>query len=311
MSYTKGLVSVVIPTYKRSDMLRRAIDSVLGQTYHNVECIVVNDNTPGDEFSLILYNLTEEYKNDRRFHFLEQEAHKNGAAARNVGIRAAKGEYIAFLDDDDFWDERKVEVQISVLEKLSDDFGAVSCLMRFFRNGKVFSATWPYKDGNIHYKVLTRCISMGTGSLIIRRCALDETGYFDENLRRYQDPQIFSFLTEKYKVKLIPKYLHNRDVDDAQNRNPSIENINSLHEAFFLSVLPQLKRMSKKKESEVKAVYGLDKFNVYWHTGNRLQSLKFLFEICKYPAAVKMAIVRIVKRQRNRCWIKYRLEKYK
>ena len=211
MSYTKGLVSVVIPTYKRSDMLKRAIDSVLGQTYNKVECIVVNDNTPGDEFSQILYKLIEKYKNDMRFHFLEQEVHKNGAAARNVGIRAARGEYIAFLDDDDFWDHKKLEIQISVIDNLSGEWGAVGCLMKYHKNNKVVAANHPYKDGNVFYGVLTRSVGLGTGSLLIRRNALDDTGYFDENLRRFQDPQLFSCLTEKYKVKLIKCYLHNRD----------------------------------------------------------------------------------------------------
>ena len=138
MSYLKGLVSVVIPTYKRSEMLQRAIESVLGQTYENIECIVVNDNNPGDDFSQILYGTIDKFKDDKRFHFLEQKIHKNGAAARNVGIRYAHGEYIAFLDDDDFWDIEKIEEQVAVLNNLPSDYGAVSCLMRLYRKGKIY-----------------------------------------------------------------------------------------------------------------------------------------------------------------------------
>lgn len=310
MSYIEGLLSVVIPTYRRSDMLYRAVDSVLQQTYRDVECIVVNDNNPGDEYSQVLYRQLEKYKENVHFHFIEQEKHINGAAARNVGIRAARGEYIAFLDDDDFWDNSKAEVQIGVLKTLPEDWGAVSCLMKLYKNGKVISALRPYKDGSIHFEVLTRCISMGTGSLIIRRRALDETGYFDESLRRYQDPQLFSFLTEKYKVKLIKRYLHNRDIDDAQNR-PSIGNINEYHDAFFVSVAPQLDRLPKNKAKQVEAIYNLDKASVYWRNGKRKQTIIFLFGILRHPQAALYAIRRVYNKILERQFIAYRLRKHK
>ena len=300
MNYKKGLVSVVIPTYKRSDMLYRAIESTLNQTYTNIECIVVNDNTPGDEYSQVLYTILKKYKDDSRFYFIEQEVHKNGAAARNVGIMAAKGEYIAFLDDDDFWDVNKIEIQVGVLSGLPPDWGAVSCLMRFFRNGKIYAASLPYKDGSIHYEVLNRNISMGTGSLIIRRKSLDETGYFDENLRRFQDPQLFSCLTEKYKVKLVKKYLHNRDVDDSQNR-PSIKTINDFQEAFYVSVKPQFDRLGRRKVKILKTIFNFDKIPIYWREGKRLHALIFLLGIFKYPETICLAY--------NRFWNKYTMRK--
>lgn len=308
--YIEGLVSVVIPTYKRSEMLRRAINSVLSQTYTDVECIVVNDNTPGDEFSLLLYKMVDEYNNEGRFHFVEQAVHKNGAAARNAGIRIAKGEYIAFLDDDDFWDNNKLEIQIGVLQSLPSEWGAVSCLMKLYHNGKVFSANRPYKDGYIHYEVLTRSISMGTGSLVIRRSALDETGYFDENLRRFQDPQLFSCLTEKYKVRLVKKYLHNRDVDDAQNR-PTIETINAYQEAFYKSVAPQLERLSKRKVKLLKVIFNFDKVPILWKSGNKRQTINCMLNVLKYPEAIIFAYKRIWERYANRIGINSRMAKYK
>ena len=76
MAYVKGLVSVVIPTYQRSDLLTRAIDSVLNQSYEQIECIVVNDNVPNDKYSLALYDLLKQYSVDDRFKFIEQEKHE-------------------------------------------------------------------------------------------------------------------------------------------------------------------------------------------------------------------------------------------
>ncbi len=309
MSYVIDLVSVVIPTFKRSDMLYRAIESVLNQSYKEVECIVVNDNTPGDVYSQILYKSLAKYNNDTRFKFVEQKEHKNGAAARNVGIRTAQGEYIAFLDDDDYWNINKLETQVPILQELSDDWGAVSCLMRFFKNGTIYSATRPYKDGYIHFEVMTRIISMGTGSLLIRRKALDETGYFDENLYRYQDPQLFSCLTEKFKIKLIKKYLHNRDIDDTQN-HPTIEKINAYQAALFKSLAPQLEKLPKRKVKIAETLYNFDKMSINFRGGNKLQAMKYAFSLLKYPEVVFYTTLRVFNRYYNQVFLKHHLSKY-
>ena len=114
--YVKDLISVVIPTYRRPEKLKRAIMSALGQTYNFVEVLVVNDNENDDEFTAEVKEIIAGIEDDR-LKLIFQERHINGAAARNAGIRAAIGEYIAFLDDDDYWDEDKLEVQYNALKK--------------------------------------------------------------------------------------------------------------------------------------------------------------------------------------------------
>ena len=125
MKYVEGLVSVIMPTYKRSEKLLRAIDSVLNQTYKNLELLLVNDNEPFDEYTELLKKRVEKYSNDERFHLILQDKHINGAVARNVGIRQARGQYIAFLDDDDWWELNKLEEQVKELKSLDDSWGAV------------------------------------------------------------------------------------------------------------------------------------------------------------------------------------------
>ena len=102
--YTPGLVSVVIPTYKRSDTLERAINSVHNQTYRDIEILVVDDNVPGDAYSQSVKRLIDRLAYDN-VTLVTQPRHINGAAARNAGIRKSKGEYISFLDDDDSLEE--------------------------------------------------------------------------------------------------------------------------------------------------------------------------------------------------------------
>ena len=86
------LVSCVIPSYKRADTLRRAIDSVLAQTHKELEVLVVDDNIAGDEYSNALRKIIEEYKDDGRVKLVTQPKHINGAEARNAGVRASHGD---------------------------------------------------------------------------------------------------------------------------------------------------------------------------------------------------------------------------
>lgn len=246
MEYVEGLVSVITPTYKRSDMLKRAIDSVLSQTYSDIELIIVNDNERNDEYSEKLYSLLEQYS-DPRLKFLEQAKHINGAVARNFGIKNAQGEFIAFLDDDDWWEPNKIELQVEEFKKLDDRWGVVSCLKKYYKDGKFYRASLPYKDGNVFEGVITITKNITTGTAMIRHCALDEVGAFDEGLLRQQDVQLFSFLAKEYQFKLLKKHLHNIDISDNQNR-PNADKIRKIKEAYFKSVTPLLEGNIKLKK---------------------------------------------------------------
>lgn len=112
----KPLVSVVVPTYKRSDRLCRALDSILGQTYSNLEVLVVNDNVLGSEYDVATESaLTDIQKNDSRLRVVHTSGQTGGGAARNFACRQAKGEYLAFLDDDDEFLPDKVETQLAFM----------------------------------------------------------------------------------------------------------------------------------------------------------------------------------------------------
>ena len=256
--------------------------------------ILVNDNDPGDEYSQQLYKLLEEYT-DNRLILLEQERHINGAAARNAGIHKAKGEFIAFLDDDDFWELQKIERQVKLINTLDESWGAVSCLMRIYKKDKLIEATMPYRDGNILVDILDRKTSMGTGSLLIRHTALDNVGYFDENLYRHQDLQLFACLAEKYKIKLDKVYLHNRDIDDAQNRLDAAKMI-EVKKAFFTSISDIMGRLNK---SDQKKVLIMHDFEIAYHifkSGDKKRSICLAMGVLKTPATIYLAFDRIFRR---------------
>ena len=116
----KPLISVIIPTYNRAEIINIPLQSVFNQSYKNLEIIIVDDRST-DNTETVINNI-----NDPRIRYICQSTNKGGAAARNTGIEAAKGEYIAFLDSDDAWVANKLELQLAQIKKHSNPEGVVS-----------------------------------------------------------------------------------------------------------------------------------------------------------------------------------------
>lgn len=133
------LVSVIIPTFKRVDKLDVSINSVLNQTYQNFEIIIVDDNNPDTEYRKETEKFMQKYKSNKKIRYIKMKKNGGGAAARNFGINSAKGEYIAFLDDDDEFMPNKLEVQLSYM--LDNNLDAS------FSNEMVFDT-----DGKLRYR---------------------------------------------------------------------------------------------------------------------------------------------------------------
>lgn len=202
------LVSVVIPTYKRPDMVSRAIKSVLAQTYSNIEIIVVDDNNPQTEERFYTEYAMREFDDVPNVRYIRHDRNKNGSAARNTGWRAACGEYITFLDDDDEISPNKIKAQVDCLESLDESWGACYTAYHILmKNGTVqYSAT--SQSGDVYLRTLMRTFYMGSGSnVLLRKSVVDEIGGYDETFRRNQDIEFMARAFEHYKVAYIAKDL--------------------------------------------------------------------------------------------------------
>lgn len=180
------LVSVIIPTRNRAQLLRRSIASVLAQTYCNLEVIVVNDAST-DQTREVLATI-----DDPRLLVIHGEINKGAAAARNAGIRIAKGEWLSFQDDDDYWLVQKLEKQVQSL--MSAPSGVGWCLAGYFCvepqrcfyvGGDRYVTGINYRNGNVFGKPDYRLIA--TPGWLVRRDLLERAGLFDERLRSYDD----------------------------------------------------------------------------------------------------------------------------
>lgn len=192
-------VSVVIPTYNRPDLLRRAIESALNQTYSNVEIIVVDDHSDND-----LDSLRQEYPPIKVYRNVEN---RGGCFSRNRGITEASGEYINFLDDDDELFPEKIELQVKKFRDSSVvNLGLVTSHAEDNRSGKTVIKK-NRVSGDIYRQLLKKYAISGIETLLIKKECLLEVGGFDKNLQSSQEYDLMIRLSEKYNVDFVDNVL--------------------------------------------------------------------------------------------------------
>ncbi len=174
------LVSVIIPTYNRPALLKQTLASVAYQTYENIEIIVVDDGTPGDENRL----LCEAMNN---VNYIKIENSGGAARPRNEGKRRSKGSLVAFLDDDDIWLPDKVEKQVRILKE-NPDFGLVHGYCKIIdlegnETGRIIGKTGDInaKHGDVALKMIGNWTLMMPTPLL-RRELVEEVGDFNESM---------------------------------------------------------------------------------------------------------------------------------
>lgn len=185
-------VSVIIPTYNRVASVTRAIDSVLDQTYKNHEIIVVDDGST-DATAKVL-----QQKYSDRIHYIYQ-ANAGAAAARNTGIRASRHELIAFLDSDDYWLPRKLEVQVPLMANegvvLSFSnwwYGKDSSGRDYFSQiGLSFGSDPSILDCPVRTLVRKGGSGVLTSATLCRKSIIRRVGGFDERMRIYEDTRMW------------------------------------------------------------------------------------------------------------------------
>ena len=204
--YVAGKVSVIIPCYNRGKYLAEAIDSVLGQTYGNLELIIVDDGSTDDSL-----NVARSYED--RLTILQ---HPNGenrgqSASINLGLRSIDGEYVAILDSDDYWMLDKLEKQVAVLGE-KPDIGLVygNCNYVNADGELIFTLYGPdhreYSDPN---RVLMNCYFLLPNNALVRHTDFDRAGFFDESYRAAQDHDMAIRIAEVTKLAYIPDIVLN------------------------------------------------------------------------------------------------------
>lgn len=220
---TQGLplVTAVVTTYDRPQLVQRAIKSVLAQTYEPLEIIVVED---GSESGIEVW-LREE--NPDHVQYIHHEKNLGLAAARNTGFRYAKGRYVAYLDDDDEWAPEKVARQVELAEASTDAHAVIYCGASLISvSGKVVGEIRPRLRGDVRTTIGKNGLFTIPSSCLFRRGALEQVGGYDESLPSHIDHDIWLELgRHKYAAECVdeclvrvPRHQEARMTVDAETR---------------------------------------------------------------------------------------------
>lgn len=182
-------ISVVIPSYNRANLLGRTIKSVVQQTYKNFEIIIVDDSSMDNTFDVV--KLLKEKYTAYEIKYIKHSINKGESGARNTGIRASTGDYIAFLDSDDEWHEQKLDKQINYLNQISNEYDGLIC--EYYQILNESSRDTAQKEKitfQENYLTADNILLKGCGysigsNLILKRDKITE--YFDENLKLFAD----------------------------------------------------------------------------------------------------------------------------
>ncbi len=200
----EGLVSVILPTYNRALLIERAISSVLNQTYPNIELIVIDDGSTDDT--------CEKLKGfNEKISYIYQD-NSGVSSARNVGIQAASGEFIAFIDSDDVWKKSKLEQQLNYFNENNEIglcFTNVSIINSDGSVSKKPEVIKHTKNDIYDIKQVFLDPYFGLPTVIIKREIIDVVGFFNESLKTAEDLDLFLRISLKTKSG----YLHKSLVD--------------------------------------------------------------------------------------------------
>ncbi len=215
-------VSVIVPTCGAPTLLAAAIDSVFAQTSGDWELITVDDNDPDTADRRETQAVLAPYLADGRVRYLLHPHNRGGSAARNTGLAAAAGEYVAFLDADDAYRPARLARCSALLDAQSESVAGVYTGVEFRRNGRRYHVTRSVRPGRFAREALACTFPFGTGSnLFLRRSCAEALGGFDEAFARHQDYELLARLFRSWELAAIPEPLvvknnDNRFLPDAR-----------------------------------------------------------------------------------------------
>lgn len=249
-------VSVIIPTYNRSDSLTETIQSVVDQTYNHLEVIVINDG--GVDVS----NIINQFRTKRELKYIKHDHNKGLPAARNTGIRFARGKYIAYLDDDDVFYPWHLEVLVDFLE--NNDYKVAfteACRAYQVKEHERYIITKrdiPYSTDFDEDQILINNL-IPVLCVMHEKSCLDEVGLFDENLTSHEDWDLWIRMSRKFRFAHIEdltcefRWREDRTTMSSEKREDFLWTMETIHAKYLIysKDKPDIQLKQKLKMLEV------------------------------------------------------------
>lgn len=194
------LVSVICPYFKKKRFIDKSINSVLNQSYINIEVIIVYDDNNLADYNFLL----EKYKKNKNIRILKNKKNFGAGVSRNKGIEISNGEYLAFLDADDIWDKKKIEKQLSFMIKNNLQISHTSYEI-INDNDQVIGKR--LAKNFINYKSLLKSCNIGLSSVMVKKSILKNDLFFP-NIKTKEDFVLWlKLLKNNYKIIAYTEYL--------------------------------------------------------------------------------------------------------
>ena len=256
-------VSVIIPTYKRSDFLVRAIKSVLNQTYKNIQVVVVDDNENNSNFRKETEDKIKEFNLDNRVLYIKNAYNMGGGKARNEGINRCDGEYITFLDDDDIYLEEKIEVQLKHMLKNKLDVSFTDLRLHNMKDKIVdyreFKFIKSFKNDDLLKYHLTRHIT-GTPTFMYKKDTLEKINGFRDVKMAQEFYLMLDTIESGARIGYIPRadviaYLHDGEkISSGLNKINGEKNLFKSKQEYFYKLTSKEKKYIKFRHRAVMTV---------------------------------------------------------
>ncbi|WP_422123949.1 glycosyltransferase family 2 protein [Planococcus sp. X10-3] len=268
----KVKVSVIIPTFKRSDYLRNAIESILNQTYENVEAIVVDDNPPDSKYRTNTMKTMERFTGNNKVKYIKNKKNLGGALARNEGIFGANGDYITFLDDDDTYLNEKVETQIEYMLNKELDLSFMDVRIHNKNNVLVDYREHDYVKSLAKEELLKSHIMhhlTPTSTYMFKKEAITKIGGFDHIEVGQEFMLMLKAIESNLRIGYIPKalvvqFLHDSErISVGQNKIDKELELFNFKKKYFKKLSYKQKKYVVFRHNAVMVVVGI-RSKKYW-----------------------------------------------
>lgn len=223
------LISVIIPCYNSAKFVVHTVKSVLSQTFADFELLIIDDGSTDETGQVI-----STFLSDARVRTIFHEKNKGLPAARNTGIRNAKGSLIAFLDSDDTWLPQKLETQV---EAFDDPQVGVCCVEAYIEHRDstiIFEQTAFPSEDDLYSALLFRNVIPGSASsVVVRKQCFEEVGVFDESLIASEDRDMWIRLSARYKFAFIDSPLVTINRSQEHHMSDNFERMARGYEGFI------------------------------------------------------------------------------
>lgn len=199
----KKMVDVIIPVFNSGDYLIDALTSCNNQTYKKLKIYVVDDNSTED-----IYRIIKDFENVLDICYIRNSENLGPSASRNIGIAAGNSEYVSFLDADDVWNEKKIELTITRFNQ-EKDIGMVCGNYRRWEDRQNLKDPFYKKEISLNFQALKRVNYVACGSVTVKRSVLDDVGLFNVNYKIAEDYDLWIRISKKYKISYIHHTLYN------------------------------------------------------------------------------------------------------